>query len=252
MFRQEKLAPPQQPSPANVISRASDFHNLSTPGPSRPLRSSTLNHIPTLASTPVGLSASPGPSTPGGPLAKIDPALLRIRTIRFGQYDIKTWYDAPFPEEYASIPDGRLWICEFCLKYMKSRFGACRHRVWLIFVSTKHRLLKLCQMKCKARHPPGDEIYRDGAISIFEVDGRRNKVCFFQPSQSQQLSLLSRFIARIYVFCQKCFWITNPSFMTSNHSYSTLLRRWTTLVRGSLATSARKSAVPRITTLVVS
>lgn len=27
------------------------------------------------------------------------------------------------------------------------------------------------------RHPPGDEIYRDGVISIFEVDGRKNKVC---------------------------------------------------------------------------
>lgn len=130
----------------------------------------------------MGLSASPGPSTPGGPFAKIDPAALRIRTIRFGQYDIRTWYDAPFPEEYASIPDGRLWICEFCLKYMKSRFGAGRHRVWLIFGLYRTSFAKIMKMKCKARHPPGDEIYRDGAISIFEVDGRRNKVCFFQPS----------------------------------------------------------------------
>jgi hypothetical protein len=31
-------------------------------------------------------------------------------------------------------------------------------------------------MKCKVRHPPGDEIYRDGSVSIFEVDGRKNKV----------------------------------------------------------------------------
>lgn len=31
-------------------------------------------------------------------------------------------------------------------------------------------------MKCKTRHPPGDEIYRDHAVSIFEVDGRKNKV----------------------------------------------------------------------------
>lgn len=63
------------------------------------------------------------------PLRMTDPKTLRIHTIRFGEYDIKTWYDAPFPEEYATIPDGRLWICEFCLKYMKSRFGALRHRV---------------------------------------------------------------------------------------------------------------------------
>ena len=32
-------------------------------------------------------------------------------------------------------------------------------------------------MKCKARHPPGDEIYRNGTISVFEVDGRKNKAC---------------------------------------------------------------------------
>ncbi|CAD6931702.1 unnamed protein product [Tilletia controversa] len=42
---------------------------------------------------------------------------------------------------------------------MKSRFMASRHR-----------------MKCKVRHPPGDEIYRDGNVSVFEVDGRKNKI----------------------------------------------------------------------------
>ena len=61
----------------------------------------------------------------------LPPNGLRIRKIRFGEFDIDTWYDAPFPEEYAAIPDGRLWMCEFCLKYMKSRFSAVRHRVSL-------------------------------------------------------------------------------------------------------------------------
>ncbi|KAJ3990185.1 hypothetical protein F5890DRAFT_1399391 [Lentinula detonsa] len=135
-------------------------------GPSsRPLRSTTLNQIPSSAT-----SNSPAPSTPGGPItSNNDPPTLRIRSIRFGAYEIKTWYDAPFPEEYANIPDGRLWICEFCLKYMKSKFGAVRHR-----------------MKCKAKHPPGDEIYRDGHVSIFEVDGRKNKI------YCQNLCLLSK------------------------------------------------------------
>lgn len=41
-------------------------------------------------------------------------------------------------------------------------------------------------MKCKARHPPGDEIYRDGLVSIFEVDGRKNKI------YCQNLCLLSK------------------------------------------------------------
>lgn len=103
-----------------------------------------------LLQTPV--SASPSAFTDGSPP-------LRIRTIRIGAYEIDTWYDAPFPEEYACVPEGKLYMCEFCLKYIKSPFGAARHR-----------------MKCTLRHPPGDEIYRDGNISIFEVDGRLNKV----------------------------------------------------------------------------
>ncbi|KAF9818602.1 hypothetical protein IEO21_02707 [Rhodonia placenta] len=113
-------------------------------------------------------SESPSRSTPM-PQMQQPPNGLRIRRIRFGEYDIETWYDAPFPEEYANIPDGRLWLCEFCLKYMKSEFISRRH-----------------QLKCKMRHPPGDEIYRDNAISIFEVDGRKNKI------YCQNLCLLSK------------------------------------------------------------
>lgn len=52
-----------------------------------------------------------------------------IKLIRFGEFDVDTWYQAPYPEEYSLVPDGRLWICEFCLKYMESRFMAGRHRV---------------------------------------------------------------------------------------------------------------------------
>lgn len=72
---------------------------------------------------------SPAPSATPGPQAMFPPNGLRIRKIRFGEFDIDTWYDAPFPEEYAAIPDGRLWMCEFCLKYMKSPFSAKRHQV---------------------------------------------------------------------------------------------------------------------------
>jgi hypothetical protein len=106
------------------------------------------------------------PATPDTPASESSSATLAetgkampIKTIRFGQFDIDTWYQAPYPEEYSLVPDGRLWICEHCLKYMKSRFMATRHR-----------------LKCKMRHPPGAEIYRDGNVSVFEVDGRKNKI----------------------------------------------------------------------------
>ena len=40
-----------------------------------------------------------------------------IKTIAFGRYELDTWYHSPYPEEYARL--GRLYMCEFCLKYMK-------------------------------------------------------------------------------------------------------------------------------------
>ena len=53
-----------------------------------------------------------------------------IVAIRFGQdYEIKTWYQAPYPEEFSRVPEGRLWLCEFCLKYFRTGFQAGRHRV---------------------------------------------------------------------------------------------------------------------------
>ncbi|EIW84211.1 hypothetical protein CONPUDRAFT_51156 [Coniophora puteana RWD-64-598 SS2] len=135
------------------------------------LRTIILNPSP-VPSTPFRCTPGATPFTPTfsqTPFTASKTPTLRIRTIRFGPFDIQTWFDAPFPEEYANLPDGRLWICEFCLKYMRSGFAFGRHR-----------------MKCKSRHPPGDEIYRDGNVSIFEVDGRKNKI------YCQNLCLLSK------------------------------------------------------------
>ncbi|XP_063044386.1 histone acetyltransferase KAT7-like isoform X2 [Engraulis encrasicolus] len=80
-----------------------------------------------------------------------------IKTMVFGRYELDTWYHSPYPEEYARL--GRLYMCEFCLKYMKSQTILRRHMA-----------------KCVWKHPPGDEIYRKGSISVFEVDGKKNKI----------------------------------------------------------------------------
>jgi len=45
----------------------------------------------------------------------------------------------------------------------------------IIFI-TDFFLVYILQEKCKLRHPPGNEIYRKGTISFFEIDGRKNKV----------------------------------------------------------------------------
>lgn len=101
----------------------------------------------------------------------------KIKCINFGHFEIDTWHAAPYPEEYSR--NKHLYICEFCLKYMSSDYVAWRHK-----------------LKCSAKHPPGDEIYRqfvtnpetglDTTISFFEVDGRRN------PLYCQNLCLLAK------------------------------------------------------------
>lgn len=91
----------------------------------------------------------------------------KIKCINFGGYEIETWYAAPYPEEYSR--NRVLYICEFCLKYMNSDYVAWRHK-----------------LKCPAKHPPGDEIYRDKSVSVFEVDGRKN------PVYCQNLCLLAK------------------------------------------------------------
>lgn len=49
---------------------------------------------------------------------------------------------------------------------------------WFFFLSQPATPCSLCCMKAKCvwKHPPGDEIYRKGNISVFEVDGKKNKV----------------------------------------------------------------------------
>lgn len=54
-----------------------------------------------------------------------------IKTIVFGRYELDTWYHSPYPEEYARL--GRLYMCEFCLKYMKSQTILRRHMVRQLF-----------------------------------------------------------------------------------------------------------------------
>ncbi|KAJ6919951.1 hypothetical protein NC651_013779 [Populus alba x Populus x berolinensis] len=92
-----------------------------------------------------------------------------IATIELGRYEIETWYFSPFPPEYNDCL--QLYFCEFCLNFMKRKEQLQRH-----------------MKKCDLKHPPGDEIYRSGTLSMFEVflfpsisaipqiDGKKNKV----------------------------------------------------------------------------
>ena len=78
------------------------------------------------------------------------------------------WYQSPYPEEFSCLP--KMYVCEFCLKYMKSGTILRRHA-----------------SKCVWKHPPGDEIYRHDKLSVFEICGQRFK------QYCQNLCLLAKF-----------------------------------------------------------
>ncbi len=84
-----------------------------------------------------------------------------IPRIELGKHEIDTWYYSPFPEQFTgeALREDKLYMCEFCLRYMR-----------------KARTLERHKKKCNLRHPPGDEVYRHGGLSVYEVDGRDNKM----------------------------------------------------------------------------
>ncbi|KAF2203985.1 hypothetical protein GQ43DRAFT_221747 [Delitschia confertaspora ATCC 74209] len=133
------------------------------------------------------------PEHPMKSSTKLSASASKIKCIQFGGWEIDTWHAAPYPEEYSK--NKVLYICEFCLKYMNTDYVAWRHK-----------------LKCPAKHPPGDEIYRDGKYSFFEVDGRKN------PVYCQNLCLL----AKLFLGSKTLYYDVEPFLfyvMTENDSY---------------------------------
>ena len=110
---------------------SSNGYGKSPRGSSLAKAASTPNFARGLRDRLLQQTVSASPYSPNGSMNGIiaGNGSEKIKTIRFGPFDIDTWYSAPYPEEYQNVPDGRLWLCEFCLKYMKSGFVAGRHRV---------------------------------------------------------------------------------------------------------------------------
>ncbi|CAL4147034.1 unnamed protein product, partial [Meganyctiphanes norvegica] len=79
-----------------------------------------------------------------------------IRYIEMGRYEMQAWYQSQYPDEYNRQP--KIYICEFCLKYMRAKTILVRHAA-----------------KCVWKYPPGDEIYRKDKLSVWEVDGKKYK-----------------------------------------------------------------------------
>ena len=53
--------------------------------------------------------------------------MKNVDTVELGRHRIKPWYFSPYPQELTTEPV--IYLCEFCLKYMKSKTCLVRHRV---------------------------------------------------------------------------------------------------------------------------
>lgn len=91
-----------------------------------------------------------------------------IQRIIFGRYAIDCWYFSPYPDEYAQGVD-LMYICEKCLKYMKSEATYQYH-----------------YHHCQYNGPPGKLVYLKESLAVFELEGEESKL------YCQNLCLLSK------------------------------------------------------------
>lgn len=54
--------------------------------------------------------------------------MKNIKMVQLGKFRIKPWYFSPYPQELTLEPV--VYLCEFCLKYIKSFHCLKRHKVW--------------------------------------------------------------------------------------------------------------------------
>lgn len=86
-----------------------------------------------------------------------------VSFVEIGQYQMETWYFSPLPKELLSSRGyiEILYVCEFSLN---------------LFARKSELLRFQARLPTDRRHPPGNEIYRNGNLSMFEVDGLEEKI----------------------------------------------------------------------------
>jgi histone acetyltransferase MYST1 len=103
--------------------------------------------------------------------------VTKIKNVGFlelGRHQMETWYFSPLPKELIngnSVGSNRdnntpgfleiLYVCEFTFR---------------MFARKKELQSYQKTIRPQSRHPPGNEIYRNGNLSMFEVDGLEEKI----------------------------------------------------------------------------
>lgn len=119
----------------------------------------------------------------GGSMTQRTEEISRVKNIdkiEMGEHLVEAWYFSPYPQELidSALSEGGekseciVYLCEFCLDNFGRRSQLIRHRT--------------TAGKCPISHPPGNEIYRNGSLSFWEIDGHKQK------TYCRRLCLLSK------------------------------------------------------------
>eukprot|EP00053_Salpingoeca_punica_P012708 m.114103 g.114103 ORF g.114103 m.114103 type:complete len:468 (+) comp16020_c0_seq1:110-1513(+) len=174
-------------TPAPSVGAAPSFATpTASASAATPAASASASATAAATEEPEDMSLPPANIRTTGAVAVPDPhdvvtRMKNIEMIELGAHRVRPWYFAPYPERLTHNPI--IYICEFCLRFSRSLTSFRRHK-----------------MKCALRHPPGNEIYRKGSISFFEVDGRKHK------EYAQNLCL----IAKLFLDHKTLYYDTDP------------------------------------------
>lgn len=116
-----------------------------------------------------GAEAQSAEAEEGQPRVVVEDELIvrNVDKIAIRNVVVDAWYFSPYPK--AVISNGTVWLCEFCLFYFSSRSRLAVHAE-----------------TCPLRHPPGTQIYEEGDLSFFELDGH------IQKNYCRNLALISK------------------------------------------------------------
>ncbi|KAG7360777.1 acyl-CoA N-acyltransferase [Nitzschia inconspicua] len=86
-----------------------------------------------------------------------------VSFVELGPYQMETWYFSPLPKELLSERGfiEVLYVCEFTFQMFARKSELRRFQ---------------SRIPTERRHPPGNEIYRNGNLSMFEVDGFEERI----------------------------------------------------------------------------
>eukprot|EP00934_Nitzschia_sp_Nitz4_P007350 Nitzschia sp. Nitz4//scaffold14_size191712//138324//140688//NITZ4_001744-RA/size191712-snap-gene-0.140-mRNA-1//1//CDS//3329536990//7340//frame0 len=92
--------------------------------------------------------------------------VTKVKNVAFlelGAHQMETWYFSPLPKELLSERGFTevLYVCEFTFSMFARKSELQRFQA---------------RLPVSARHPPGNEIYRKGNLSMFEVDGFEERI----------------------------------------------------------------------------